>query len=266
MARNQPRPMRPSRLSLSPAHAPKVRSLEPDMRFAVLIPARNEEDSIGPTLAELHPLRPDLVIVADNGSSDQTAARAREAGATVVQQPRRGYGRACLAAMAVLGRSIDVVVFMDADGSDDPSCLPRLLDPILHGEADLVIGSRIPSPGATYDLPAHQRWGNQLATALLRRLYRVPCTDLGPFRAIRRTWLEQLRMRHPDYGWTAEMQVKAALAGLRVREVPVPHRARRGGRSKVSGTVCGSLLAGAKILWTIFRYRFLRPADSPSLL
>ncbi|MDE3136596.1 MAG: glycosyltransferase family 2 protein [Acidobacteriota bacterium] len=234
------------------------------MRFAILIPARNEQDAIGPTLAELRSCGADQIIVADNGSTDQTASRAAVAGATVVSEPRAGYGRACVAAMRTLDPSIEIVVFMDADGSDDPTFLPRLLDPIFQGEADFVIGSRDGANRQSATLPAHQLWGNRLSTAFLRLLYRVPCTDLGPFRAIRREALTRLRMRHPDYGWTAEMQVKAALAGLRVREIAVPHRARRAGESKVSGTVRGSILAGSKILWTIFRYRFLPPADTPT--
>lgn len=241
----------------------RVRSLELDMRYAILIPARNEEDAIGPTLAELRTLRPDLIVVADNGSLDRTAERAAAGGAVVAYEPRPGYGRACLAAMERVDSSIDIVVFMDADGSDDPAFVTRLLDPIIRDEADLVIGSRIHSDGAE-KLPVHQLWGNMLATTLLRFFYGIPCTDLGPFRAIRRESLRRLRMRHPDFGWTAEMQVKAALARLRVREIPVPHRPRRAGRSKVSGTLQGSLLAGTKILWTVFRYRFLRPADAPS--
>jgi glycosyltransferase involved in cell wall biosynthesis len=233
------------------------------MRFAIVIPARNEEDAIGPTLAELLPLCPERIVVGDNGSSDRTAARALEAGATVVREPQPGYGRACLAAMRALDPSVDIVVFMDADGSDDPGYLPSLLGPIARGEADLVIGSRVPVPGDKVGLPAHQRWGNLLATTLLRLLYRVPCSDFGPFRAIRHSSLRDLRMCHPDYGWTAEMQVKAALAGLRVREVPVPHRPRRAGKSKVSGTLRGSFLAGVKILWTVFRYRFYGSAGVP---
>jgi glycosyltransferase involved in cell wall biosynthesis len=233
------------------------------MRFAILLPARNEQDAIGPTLAELGPCRADQIIVADNGSTDQTAARATAAGARVVSEPRPGYGRACLAAMRALDSSIEVVVFMDADGSDDPAFLPRLINPIVGGEADFVIGSRDAASRQSGALPAHQLWGNRLCTAFLRLFYGIPCTDLGPFRAIRRDALTSLGMRHPDYGWTAEMQVKAALAGLRIREIPVPHRSRRAGKSKVSGTLKGSILAGSKILWTIFRYRFLHPADSP---
>jgi glycosyltransferase involved in cell wall biosynthesis len=233
------------------------------MRFAILLPARNEQDAIGPTLAELRSSSAAQIIVADNGSTDQTAVRAAAGGATVVSEPRPGYGRACLAAMAELDASIEVVVFMDADGSDDPAFLPRLLDPIQRGEVDFVIGSRDAAERQSGALPAHQLWGNRLCTALIRLFYGIPCTDLGPFRAIRRDSLARLRMRHPDYGWTAEMQVKAALAGLRIREIPVPHRPRRAGQSKVSGTLRGSVLAGGKILWTIFRYRFLNPADAP---
>jgi glycosyltransferase involved in cell wall biosynthesis len=234
------------------------------MRFAILIPARNEQDAIGPTLAELRSCGADQIIVADNGSTDQTAARAAAAGATVVSERQAGYGRACLAAMRALDPSIEIVVFMDADGSDDPAFLPFLLEPILRGQADFVIGSRDGANRRSAALPAHQLWGNRLSTAFLRLLYRIPCTDLGPFRAIRSDALARLRMRHPDYGWTAEMQAKAALAGLRVREIPVPHRPRRAGESKVSGTLRGSVLAGSKILWTIFRYRFFPPADAPS--
>lgn len=233
------------------------------MRFAILIPARNEQDAVGPTLAELASCGAAQIIVADNGSTDGTAARAAQAGATVVSEPRSGYGRACLAAMRAIDPTIEIVVFMDADGSDDPAFLPRLIEPIHSGEADFVIGCRDRSTGRSSGLPAHQLWGNRLSTALIRLLYGVPASDLGPFRAIRRDSLTRLRMRHPDYGWTAEMQVKASLAGLRVLEIDVPHRPRRAGRSKVSGTLRGSVLAGSKILWTIFRYRFFRPADAP---
>jgi glycosyltransferase involved in cell wall biosynthesis len=229
------------------------------MRFAIILPARNEEEAIGATLAELRPCLPAEVIVADNCSTDRTAARAAAEGARVVSEPRPGYGRACLAAIRALGADIGIVVFMDADGSDDPSALPRLLDPILQGQADLVIGSRQPTPGRSNRLLAHQRWGNRLAAWLTRRFYGARCADLGPFRAIRREALERLGMSDPDYGWTMEMQVKAALAGLQVVEVPVAHRPRRAGKSKVSGTVRGSVLSGAKILWTVFRYRFAPP-------
>jgi glycosyltransferase involved in cell wall biosynthesis len=228
--------------------------------FAILLPARNEEEAIGPTIESLAGLGAARIIVADNGSTDSTATRAAAAGAQVVHEPRPGYGSACLAAIGALGPEIEIVVFMDADGSDEPSSLPRLLAPILQNEADLVIGSRVdsqrPAGHGNAALPWHQRWGNRLSTWLLARLYRTSCTDLGPFRAICRQALDRLAMRDPDYGWTAEMQVKAALVGLRVREVPVPHRPRRAGQSKISGTLRGSVLAGSKILWTIFRYRF----------
>ncbi len=233
------------------------------MRVAVLLPARNEEEAIGPTLAEIAAQRPAQIIVADNGSTDRTAERAAALGATVVHEPRPGYGRACLAAMRALDPSIEIVVFMDADGSDDPAFLPRLLEPILQQEADFVIGVRSFAHAASRSLPVHQEWGNRLCSASLRLLYRVPCSDLGPFRAIRRDALDRLGMCHPDFGWTAEMQVRAALAGLRVREIPLPHRPRRAGKSKISGTLRGTVLAGSKILWTIARYRFFPPADAP---
>lgn len=236
----------------------------PAARFAILLPARNEEEAIGPTLEELKGLGAAQIIVADNDSYDTTAARAAAAGACVTSEPRPGYGSACLAAMAALHPDIEIVVFMDADGSDDPAALPSLLAPIRADQADLVIGARVERAGHPRDrLPWHQRWGNRLCTGLLARLYRTPCTDLGPFRAVRRTALDTLGMRDPDFGWTAEMQVKAALAGLRVREVPVPYRPRRAGQSKISGTLKGSLRAGGKILWTILRYRFFPPPDAP---
>ena len=233
------------------------------MRVAILLPARNEEETIGPTIAEIAAQGPEQIIVADNGSTDRTAERAAARGATVVREPRAGYGRACLAAMRALDPSIGIVVFMDADGSDDPAYLPRLLEPILEQQADFVIGVRLAAAGDSRSLPLHQEWGNRVCTAFLRLLYRVPCSDLGPFRAIRRDALDRLRMCHPDFGWTAEMQVKAALAGLRTREIPIPHRPRRAGKSKVSGTFRGTVLAGSKILWTIARYRFFSPADAP---
>lgn len=225
----------------------------------LLIPARDEEESLPRLLADLSrqraaPLR--QVVVVDNGSRDRTASAARAHGAVVVSEPRRGYGAACLAGLAALRAAPpDVVCFLDADGSDDPEDLPALFAPIVRHEADLVIGSRVlgeREPGA---LAPVQRAGNALATRLLALLFGARFTDLGPFRAIRWPALERLGMRDPGYGWTVEMQARALAAGLRCAEVPVRYRRRRCGRSKVAGTVRGSIGAGWKILFTIGRVR-----------
>jgi glycosyltransferase involved in cell wall biosynthesis len=223
----------------------------------LVIPALDKEAALPGVLRALPQGSFGEVVVVDNGSRDRTAEVARAAGATVVREPVRGYGAACLAGLAHLaarGAPPEIVVFLDADGSDDPSELPRLLEPIASGAADLVIGSRTLGhcePGA---LPIHQRAGNGVATALIRLLYRHRFTDLGPFRAIRWQALETLRMRDVGYGWTVEMQVRALRHRLRVVEVPVTYRRRAGGTSKVSGTVRGTLGAGSKILVTIVRH------------
>lgn len=191
----------------------------------------------------------------DNASTDRTAAVANSLGAKVVAEPRRGYGQACLAGLGRLASDTDIVVFLDADGSDVPGEVQRLLGPILADKADLVIGSRILGQAEPGALTRQQRWGNRLATTLIRLLFGFRYTDLGPFRALRRARLQELTMQDRNYGWTVEMQIKAVQCGLRVHEVPVSYR-RRVGQSKISGTAKGSLLAGAKILWTIVRLRF----------
>ena len=224
----------------------------------VVIPALNEEASLPLVVAGLAALAAGSVrrvVVADNGSTDGTARLARLAGAVVVEAPRPGYGSACLAGLGWLREHgpPEVVAFLDADYSDYPEELPRLVAPIGRGEADLVIGSRIlgkREPGA---LLPQARAGNLVACLLIRLLYRHRYTDLGPFRAVRWEALERLRMADPDFGWTAEMQVKALKAGLRVTEVPVSYR-RRTGVSKITGTVKGTILAGYKILWTVLRH------------
>jgi glycosyltransferase involved in cell wall biosynthesis len=195
------------------------------------------------------------VIVADNGSTDRTAELARARGALVSYEPERGYGATCLAALAILPADAEIVAFLQADGSEDPAEAPRLLDPIRRNEADLVLGSRPlgqPEPGA---LLPHQRFGNWLACTLIRLFYRHSYTDLGPFRAIRRSSLEALAMRDRNYGWTIEMQIRALQRGLRVREVPVSYRPRRAGENKVSGHLRSSLAAGYIILAKVFSLR-----------
>ena len=216
-----------------------------------VVPALDEAEAIGGVLDALPRNLLRRVVVCDNGSRDGTGEIARARGAVVVREERRGYGSACLAALAVMRRDPpDAVLFLDADGSDDPRDAESLLGPIAEGRADLVIGSRVlgrREPGA---LTPQARFGNWLATGLIGRFYGVPWTDLGPFRAVRWSALEGLAMRDPDFGWTVEMQVKAARAKLRSIEVPVSYR-RRIGRSKISGTLTGASRAGAKILGTI---------------
>ncbi len=232
----------------------------PSLTVDVVIPAHNEEVSLPLVLAGIP--RPPVrrVVVCDNASRDDTAGSAAAGGAVVVREERPGYGSACLAALSWLRAHgpPEIVVFLDADFSDHPEELPGLVAPIAAGEADLVIGSRIlgaREPGA---LLPQARAGNWLACHLIRWLYGHRYTDLGPFRAIRWTALERLRMRDPAFGWTAEMQVKALRAGLAVAERPVSYR-RRVGVSKITGTVSGTLRAGTKILWTVVRYSRWRP-------
>lgn len=221
---------------------------------AVIIPARNEQDAIVRVLADIPPGIADDVIVVDNGSGDATARRAAESGARVVHEPRRGYGQACLAGIAALRPETELVVFLDGDYSDFPGEMPRLLEPLLAGRADLVIGSRVLGRREPGSMLPQARWGNALATALIRRLYGVAYTDLGPFRAIRRETLERIGMADRDFGWTVEMQVKAALLGVTAEEVPVSYRRRLAGASKVTGTLTGTVRAGWKILGTIVRH------------
>jgi glycosyltransferase involved in cell wall biosynthesis len=220
-------------------------------RVAAVIPALNEAGSIGLVIGDLPRAWVERTVVCDNGSTDATASAAAAAGAVVVSEPRRGYGAACLRALEALAPDPpDVVLFLDADRSDDATEAPALLAPILDGRADFVIGSRALGGAEPGSLTPAQRVGNRLAAALLRLLYGVRTTDLGPFRAIRWGALRDLRMADRDFGWTVEMQVKAARRGLRTMEVPVRYR-RRIGRSKISGTVRGTILAGTKILGTI---------------
>lgn len=217
---------------------------------AAVMPALNEEGVIGGTLRGL-PDRVDVVWVADNGSTDGTAAEARATGARVVHESRRGYGAACQAAirsMAESGSPPAIVVFLDADGSQDPAELDRVVGPIAEGAADLVIGVRRPDA-----LPPHVAVGNRLACLILHLLTGHRFSDLGPFRAVSYDALQRLRLRDLDWGWNVEMQARAVGVALRIREVPVAHRPRRGGSSKISGSLRGTLAAGSKILWTAVR-------------
>ncbi len=221
-------------------------------RAALIIPALDEEPVIGRTLDQVPPGLYREVIVADNGSRDRTAEIARAHGATVVSEPERGYGAACLRAIAALPPDVDAVVFMDADGSDDPAEAAQLLDPIYQGRADLVIGSRTLGHAEAGSLQPHQIFGNRLATWLIWIGFGHRYTDLGPFRAIRASALRQLGMRDRNYGWTIEMQIKALRHKLRVMEAPVSYR-RRVGVSKISGNWRASIAAGVKIIWTVVR-------------
>jgi glycosyltransferase involved in cell wall biosynthesis len=219
-------------------------------KTAVIIPAFNEEQSVGCVIRDLPKDMVRWVIVADNGSTDKTAEVARASGAMVVSEPRRGYGNACLAGTANLPKEAEVVVFVDGDYSDYPGELRELLLVIQEQKVDMVIGSRVLGLCEKGSLKLQQRFGNWLSTRLIRWIYGFTYTDLGPFRAIRTDALKRLNMQDSNYGWTVEMQVKALQHGLRVVEVPVSYR-RRIGKSKVSGTISGSVKAGAKIMWTI---------------
>lgn len=216
----------------------------------VVIPTLNEQDALPHVLKDI-PSWVRRVVVADNGSTDSTADTARAFGAQVVRQPRRGYGAACMTALAIL-EDPDVVVFLDADRSDAPSEMWRLVEPIVQGRADLVIGSRTLGEAEPASLTTVQGFGNRLACGLIRRAWGVECTDLGPFRAVRFRALHRLAMSDMDNGWTVQMQTRAARHGLRMVEVPITHR-RRIDRSKASGTLRGVLGAGSKIIGTVLR-------------
>jgi glycosyltransferase involved in cell wall biosynthesis len=217
---------------------------------AVVIPALNEAEAL-PSVLSAVPSWVSYTIVADNGSTDGTGEVARYLGAQVVLEPRRGYGSACLRALAALP-PVDIVVFLDGDASDDVTEMAMLVAPIAAGEADFVLGSRVLGDREKGALNPQQVFGNWLACKLIRMFWKYEFTDLGPFRAIRRDALDHLRMADPDYGWTVEMQVRAARRGLVCKEFPVRYR-RRIGRSKVSGTIRGVIGAGTKILYVIFR-------------
>ncbi len=221
-----------------------------EAKVAVIIPALNEERAITKVISAIPNWVDDLIVV-DNGSTDSTAQVARSRGARVVFEPRRGYGSACLAGIGSL-KGPDIVVFLDADFSDYPNEMDRLVDPIINGRAEMVIGSRTLGTREQGALTPQARYGNWLACLLIRLFWGIGYSDLGPFRAITYKGLKRLDMRDANYGWTVEMQIKAAVKGLRGMEVPVSYR-KRMGSSKISGTVSGVILAGTKILYTIFK-------------
>ncbi|MEO1526752.1 MAG: glycosyltransferase family 2 protein [Planctomycetota bacterium] len=226
---------------------------------AVIIPARNEAASIGKVLEDLPDAR--LIIVANNGSIDETPEIAKAHGCLVVDEPVAGYGRACLAGLAALESSEDhseitIVAFADADYSDHVHQLKKLIEPIANDEADFVLGSRMMGEREPGAMPLQATLGNRLACFLMNLVWRTNYTDLGPFRAMNYEQFRALEMNDTNFGWTVEMQVKASIAGLRILELPVPYR-RRIGVSKISGTISGTIRAGYKILFTIAKYAWL---------
>ncbi len=224
---------------------------------AVIIPALNEAGNIGDLVRETWTQPVKWVIVVDNGSTDGTSRLAREAGAMVIEELRRGYGYACQAGTAAaLSQKAHILVYMDGDYSSLPGELSHLLAPLYQGEADLVLGSRALGHIDAKAMPLHQRFGNWLAARLLNRLYGVRLTDLGPYRAIRAEWMRKLVMTEMTFGWPTEMMVKVAKKEGRLIEVPVSWHKRRSGRSKIGGTLFGSLLAGYRILSTILRHAY----------
>lgn len=222
----------------------------------VIIPAFNEQNAVWNVIKEIPTDWVTETIVVDNGSTDNTFQQAKEAGATAIQQPVRGYGMACLTGMEYLRnhkQNTDIVVFLDGDYSDYPEQIPELVKPIIEGKVDFVIGSRALGKRENGSMTPQQVFGNWLATRMMRMFFGTKFTDLGPFRAISFQALMNLGMIDTNYGWTIEMQIKAHKAGLKSIEVPVNYR-KRIGVSKVSGTVKGTIMAGYKIIWTIFKY------------
>lgn len=231
--------------------------MEPKQKIYVVIPAYNEEESIGKVVRDIPSEYVTEVVVISNASTDATVKNAREAGATVLEESNKGYGYACLKGLAYLAEKQDslrpdIVVFLDGDYSDYPEELPELVKPIIDQGYDLVIGSRDLGDREKGAMMPQQIFGNWLATTLIRLLYNVRFTDLGPFRAVSYDKLLEIDMQDKTYGWTVEMQVKAAKLKFKCTEVPVRYR-KRIGVSKVTGTVKGTILAGYKILWTIFK-------------
>jgi glycosyltransferase involved in cell wall biosynthesis len=226
----------------------------PRARVSVVIPALNEEEPIGDVVREILATGVSLeIIVADNGSTDRTADRARDAGARVISEPRRGYGRACRAGVEAVSPDCEVIVFLDGDGSDCPEFMANLVQPVMDDRYDFVIGSRTRGQREPGSMNFQQVAAGYVAGWLIRLIYGVKFTDMSPFRAIRPAVFKSLGMREETYGWNLEMQMRAARAALRILEIPVNHRCRTGGVSKVSGTIRGTMVAGTRIIGTFVR-------------
>jgi glycosyltransferase involved in cell wall biosynthesis len=220
---------------------------------SVIIPCLNEEEPIGQVVREVLAQNVDEVVVVDNGSTDRTAARAAEAGARVVREPERGYGRACAAGLKAVRADSEIVCFLDGDGSDVPEFLPQVVRPIADGEAEFVMGSRLRGRREAGSMTPQQIVAGWLAGVLLRVTYGVRFTDMSPFRAMRVDRLRALKMSEQTYGWNLEMQMRAAASRCRILEIPVDHRCRRGGVSKVSGNFVAGVQAAWKIVTTFLR-------------
>lgn len=229
------------------------------MKISLIIPALNEEESLPDVLASVPATAVDEIVVVDNGSTDGTAAVARRAGAQVVIEPRKGYGAACWSGFKA-SEDAGVLVFMDGDGSFRPGEIPRLTEPITSGTADVVLGSRVLEVEDARAIPLHARAGNRLVAFIIGLTSPIQITDLGPFRAISRKALEDLNMQERTYGWPCEMIIKAGTLGYRVVEVPVTYRPRTGGKSKVSGTIRGSVSAAMAMLRVTVRWSFWSPS------
>ena len=226
-------------------------------KISVIIPALNEEESIGLVLNDIPGEIVEEIIVIDNGSNDNTVTVAKDLGAGVILEPLKGYGSACLRGISMLNKDTDIVVFLDADYSDYPQDLHTVVKPILTGKAQMVIGSRMSGTREKGALFPQAVFGNKLATFLIRLFWGFKYTDLGPFRAIKYKDLLALNMMDKNFGWTVEMQIKALKKGLRIMEVPVRYR-KRIGKSKITGTFSGTVRAGIKIIYTIFKYGFFK--------
>jgi len=235
-----------------------------DYQYALIIPALDEAETIESLIRAIPPSLFCQIIVVDNGSQDLTGEIALAAGAEVIREPRRGYGQACTSGLERLRPSINAVAFMDADLSDDPQDLERAVGLFAREHWDMVMGSRVLGSAEKGSLAPMQRFGNWLTTRLIALFWKVHYTDLGPLRLLRRDALERLKLRDRTFGWNVEMQAKAAQLGLKTCEIPVRYRCRRQGRSKISGSISGSVRAGAKILWTIYRcWRDPLPSTAP---